>query len=228
MATPIPEAPWRGMRPDSAPGTEPKAPLTPRPQTSASTPRHGKLKASMDSTVYMPRGASTQAISIKKAAPIYGFGSATREQANKVFVSQEHTLIALGGSDSPGPAGYILPPSVGGKQPNGKMADPPVWAFGTANRFQIGKSEKKPGPDEYKMYPSIGGNQPDGARENAPEWGFGTATRDQINKLFISQEHTLTILAGTQSPGPACYTLPKSVSAEAAAAQHSTRARAPK
>ena len=212
MATPIPEAPWRGMRPDSAPGTEPKAPMTPRPQTSASTPRRGKLKASMDSTVYMPRGASTQAISIKKAAPIYGFGSATREQANKVFVSQEHTLIALGGSDSPGPAGYILPPSVGGKQPNGKMADPPVWAFGTANRFQIGKSEKKPGPDEYKMYPSIGGNQPDGARENAPEWGFGTATRDQINKLFISQEHTLTILAGTQSPGPACYTLPKSVS----------------
>ena len=168
----------------------------------------------MDSTVYMPRGASTQAISIKKAAPMYGFGSATREQANKVFVSQEHTLIALGGSDSPGPAGYILPPSVGGKQPNGKMADPPVWAFGTANRFQIGKSEKKPGPDEYKMYPSIGGNQPDGARENAPEWGFGTATRDQINKLFISQEHTLTILAGTQSPGPACYTLPKSVSAK--------------
>ena len=105
------------------------------------------------------------------------------------------------------------------------MADPPVWAFGTANRFQIGKSEKKPGPDEYKMYPSIGGNQPDGARENAPEWGFGTATRDQINKLFISQEHTLTILAGTQSPGPACYTLPKSVSAEAAAARHSSRTR---
>ena len=37
----------------------------------------------------------------RKSAPAFGFGAATREQANKVFVSQEHTLIATGGMASP-------------------------------------------------------------------------------------------------------------------------------
>ena len=161
----------------------------------------------------MSCGASAQLISTKKAAPAYGFGSASRDQVNKLFVSQEHTLIATGGKDSPGPAKYLLPASVGGKQPDGRKPDPPTWTFSGANRFLYGygKPDKKPGPDEYNMPPSVGGTQPDGARANAPSWGFGSATRDGVKKVFVSQKHTLTVLHGSHSPGPAKYLLPPSV-----------------
>ena len=134
----------------------------------------------------MKSGASSQALKAKGCAPAFGFGTASREQVNKLFVSQEHTLIATGGHHSPGPAAYALPASVGGKQPDGRKADPPVWRFSGAERFSgYGKTEKKPGPDEYNLPASVGGQQPDGARENAPMYGFGSATRDQVRKLFI-------------------------------------------
>jgi len=189
-----------------------------KPAQSASTPRPMSARPSrkppLDNGRSLGnRGASAQCIAAKKSAPSYGFGSATREQANKLFVSQEHTLIATGGTASPGPAHYLLPASVGGKQPDGRKKDPPTWSFGGADRFLYGygKPTKGPGPEEYTMHPSVGGKQPDGARANAPEYGFGTSTREQVKKLFISQQHTLTILAGTQGPGPAKYNLPASV-----------------
>lgn len=108
---------------------------------------------------------------------------------------------------------YKLPPSVGGKQPDGRKPDPPVWAFGGADRFLYGygKPDKKPGPDEYTPGENVGERQADGRRQTAPVWGFGTSTRDGQRKVFVSQQHTLTVLAGSIGPGPAQYTLPNSV-----------------
>ena len=79
-------------------------------------------------------GFGAQPMSTRKSAPSYGFGAASRSTAQKVFVSQEHTALATAGMHSPGPAVYLLPPSVGGKQPDGRRADPPSWGFGTNNR----------------------------------------------------------------------------------------------
>ena len=117
-------------------------------------------------------------------------------------MSQEHTLTIKHGTLSPGPAYYTQPPSVGGKQPDGRKPDPPVWRIGKAERFLFGygKSEDRPGPDAYRVSPYI--------LRNAAT--FGAASRDVANKVFVSQEHTLTIRAGSQSPGP-MYMLPKSV-----------------
>ena len=58
-----------------------------------------------------------QPLSRKKSSPAYGFGAASREVSQKVFVSQEHTQKQTAGVGSPGPAVYLLPASVGGTQP---------------------------------------------------------------------------------------------------------------
>ena len=81
-----------------------------------------------------------QPLGSRKSAPAFGFGSSSRDVAQKCFVSQEHTIKSHAGRGSPGPAVYLLPPSVGGKQPNGRMADPPSWGFGSASRFRSIKS----------------------------------------------------------------------------------------
>jgi len=48
--------------------------------------------------------------------------------------------------DSPGPARYRLPDSVGGKQPLGKMNDPPVWSFTKDKRAEPKLPITSPGP----------------------------------------------------------------------------------
>lgn len=107
-----------------------------------------------------------QAVRLEMAQPRFGFGSASRDQVNKVFVSNQHTLGIMYGTGSPGPARYQLPPSVGGKQPDGRKADPPNWVFGKAHRYSYGygKSEPRPEPGQYKLHPSVGGKQPDSSR----------------------------------------------------------------
>ena len=233
----IPHAPWRGEptdRPQSARSAEPSAPkppLTARPgtararQTKAAAedpwgPARAKRKPALDTGVFDKRGYSKQSLAVKKSAPNYGFGSGTRDQVNKLFISQEHTLTIQYGKESPGPAQYMLPPSVGGKQPDGRKGDPPVWSMGVADRFLYGYISKQerarnavaPGPVTYDLPPTVGGKQPDTRLgSDPPVWGFGSGTRDQVNKLFISQEHTLTIQYGKESPGPAKYMLPPSV-----------------
>ncbi|MGB0823622.1 MAG: hypothetical protein ACPGSK_05780, partial [Alphaproteobacteria bacterium] len=64
-----------------------------------------------------------------------GFGSAERKNVKKVFISHEHMKIDLHGYDSPGPAMYTLKSTMG-KQDDGRMVNPPTWAFSTAPRAQ--------------------------------------------------------------------------------------------
>lgn len=158
-----------------------------------------------------------QPSSAKKSAPAYGFGTGSRAQANKLFVSQEHTQLATAGMHSPGPAVYLLPASVGGKQPDGRKADPPVWGFGSAQRFRPksapmkpdGHAGNNPGPGHYSTPPASVGPQVLGRLSSAPLMGFGTAERKHVRKVWISQEHTSKDLAGLESPGPAAqYSIP--------------------
>ena len=84
----------------------------------------------MKSSTFGNQGSSS-----RRTAPAYGFGASTREVANKLFISQEHTALATAGMHSPGPAIIKLPPSIGGKQPDGRRKDPPSYSFGTGERF---------------------------------------------------------------------------------------------
>ena len=179
-----------------------------------------KIKPALNMGVAMNKGYSRQSIAVKKSAPAYGFGSGSRDQVNKLFISQEHTLSIQYGKESPGPAQYLLPPSVGGKQPDGRKKDPPIWSMGVADRFLYGyvsKAERQrnsvaPGPVTYNLPPTIGGKQPDTRLgSDPPVWGFGSGTREKARKLFVSNDHQKTDFYGVESPGPAGYTLPPSV-----------------
>ena len=147
----------------------------------------------------------------RRTAPSYGFGTSTRAQANKLFVSQEHTQLATAGSHSPGPgAGYRLHPAVGGAQPDGRRANAPRYSMTTAERFPGQKKvDISPGPGAHAVQSTAMGRQVTGAFKSEPRIGFGTAGREHVRKVFISQEHQKTDLHGMDSPGPAApYSLP--------------------
>ena len=158
----------------------------------------------MSKNIHLSSTFGGQKSSSRRTAPAFGFGAATREVANKVFVSQEHTALATAGMHSPGPAKYVLPPSIGGTQPEGRKASAPSYGFSKGSRFMVERvSDRTPGPGAGGFHPAIG-PQPVGRFPSAPMAGFGTGTRQQRSKLFISQEHNSMVkVAPWQRPSSA-------------------------
>ena len=100
-----------------------------------------------------------------------------------------------------------------------RRPDQPIYGFKKGSRFGgLGSTDKVPGPEEYNIRTQIGGHNSGGEGPNAPSWGMGSSTREDQGKVFISQRHTLTVRAGTQSPGP-IYNLPTSVGGKQADAR---------
>ena len=155
----------------------------------------------------------------KRSPPAYGFGSGTREQQGKVFVSQEHAAIAgPGPGGSPGPAVYNYRASVG-PQVIGTKESSPLWTFGTEDRFAAQDRETGmtkyavavPGAGTYDVGLGVGQPQPESTKETVPAYGFGTSTRAHMDKVFSTPEAALTKLYGRASPGPATFMLNPSV-----------------
>ena len=78
-----------------------------------------------------------QAHSKRRSSPSYGFGSSTRNQAGKVFLSTDHAKLSTPGF-SPGPTVYTLHTSLG-TQADGRKLSSPQWAFGSSDRFSYEK-----------------------------------------------------------------------------------------
>ena len=147
-----------------------------------------------------------QVNSTRKSAPVYGFGSSTREHAAKIFLSSEHAALAFAGQGSPGPAGYVQKSTVG-PQADGRFVSYPQWAFGSAQRFPAaGKTSSLPGPGEYVQRSSIGA-QVNGTQPSQPIYGMGSSTRESVKKVYISDGHSNSVGYGMHSPGPASYSL---------------------
>lgn len=151
-----------------------------------------------------------------ETAPIYGFGSGTREHREKVYISQEHNKQADYGRGSPGPhAPYQLKSSMGGQlltagpspyaAGGGKgvrNATQPSWAMTKADRFGKDASAWVPGA-KYDILPAVG-PQVSGALVSAPKYSISKCNRDQVAKVFITREHS-EITNSTDTPGPAGY-----------------------
>ena len=150
----------------------------------------------------------TQVSSAHESSPSFGFGSSTREQAAKVFLSSEHAKLAST-SFSPGPAVYMLRSTIG-TQPDGRITSAPQWAFGTSDRFRALNGAAFPGPGAYAQRTSMGA-QIDGVQPSQPIYGFGSSTRDGVKKVYLSEQHSSSLFTGANSPGPATYTLNSSV-----------------
>jgi len=90
-----------------------------------------------------------QVASSKPSLPRYGFGSSTREHANKVFISRDHAKLS-GGKFAPGPGQYPVAPMTGAKvaSSNGG-ATSSAWGFGTSKRFDDQGKYRAPGPGHY-------------------------------------------------------------------------------
>jgi len=135
---------------------------------------------------------------------MYGFGSSTRRQVSKVFVSVQHAKLSAT-ADSPGPSTYTLAPAVG-QQSSSRKHSAPQWAFGSADRFTYGSRDlPNPGPGAYTLGQSVG-SQVSSSKQSQPIYGFGSAGREHVAKVFVTRHH-YKALYGTNSPGPAVYTL---------------------
>lgn len=163
-----------------------------------------------------------QVVSVRASAPIFGFGSSTRDQAAKIFISSEHAKLSTT-TISPGPAwGSHAIPSTVGPQVDGAFESAPRWAFGSAQRFGVIAKTKDPGPGSYESRSSLGA-QGSSRLPTQPLFGMGTSTRDNVNKLYISEKHSTSLFTGKNSPGPATYSLNASVGKQGA----STKANQP-
>jgi len=106
------------------------------------------------------------------------FGTATRDAASKVFLSEEHAVAAMGANgnrrNSPGPGHYSQRSCIG-KHPVYKSL--PAWGAGTEQRFKAGVRSiinETPAPWHYNTSGSVGRQSGRGGKGA----GFGTSTRD--------------------------------------------------
>jgi len=154
-----------------------------------------------------------QVSSSRSSAPVFGFGSSTRDQMAKIYISAEHAKLSTK-TISPGPALYMMRSTVG-PQVDGSLETAPQWAFGSAQRFVIINKENVPGPGSYEQRSSMGA-QGSSLMPTRPVFGMGSSTRDNVQRVYISEKHSSSIFTGVNSPGPASYTLHASVGRQGA------------
>ena len=135
-------------------------------------------------------GIGNQADSKKVSLPHFGFGTSTREDQERVFVTQEHNKT-LFGRLSPGPSTYTLNPAMGkqhlsyepvGFQRKIRNGSQPSWIFGKSERLGAAQPNSVPGPGAYKTVSAVA-PQANSTKPSKPSYGFGTSNRDHAAKV---------------------------------------------
>lgn len=161
----------------------------------------------------MPSAVSRQHDSQKHSYASWKFGTSTRNDQAKVYVSQEHAKSVTEYIESPGPAVYGHRGGLG-TQPDSRKADSAVFGMGTSARFFYEKShvtdKAYPGPGTYKLG-SAQGRQYTSDRRSAPKPAFTKADRDRTAQAVYLGPDQQQALWGKNSPGPAVYSPTNSV-----------------
>ena len=114
----------------------------------------------------------------KPTAPVWRFGTTTREKARKVFAEHARPADFEADGARPGPGRYSLPSSIGVKQPDSGKADPPQWTLAARVRPSV---EPPPGEESpgaiYSPGKGVGSRQPESTRRNEPSWGMAARTK---------------------------------------------------
>lgn len=87
-----------------------------------------------------------QVFSTKKSAPTINFGSSTRDQTKKMFISVDHEKSNYG-ECSPGPTTANPGKGIGAQQLSTNESSP-RWGFGSGKRLSSYATDT-PGPGEY-------------------------------------------------------------------------------
>lgn len=149
-----------------------------------------------------PSSFGKQGESSKQTDPVVGFGTGTRDGAEKIFLSADHAKGDYG-KCSPGPSVYNPRNSVG-KQTETHKENAPSFVFSSAERFKydhVERAARLPGAGQYDHQKSVG-KQIESKKKNIPRFGFGSSNRDHRAKVYISAEHEKSE-TGQCSPGPA-------------------------
>jgi len=100
-----------------------------------------------------PSSVGAQVASTRHSAPLPGFGTSTRENMTKVFLTPAHEKVSFGKA-SPGPLSYSLQGSIG-KQTMSPKKDMPSWGFGSCDRWYTRNMAKRhanlPAPGAYNI-----------------------------------------------------------------------------
>ena len=128
--------------------------------------------------VMHPAIGGTQPDAARDNRPNWKFGTGTREQSRRVYITKEITQTLLAGTLSPGPANYDLPDNVGpsiGYSGTVLKQNPPKWSLRKRVWPDAGGT-KTPGAI-YDIPPAVGGRQPDARIVDRPNWIIGTKAR---------------------------------------------------
>lgn len=144
-----------------------------------------------------------QLVSTKSSSASYGFGSATRDHTDRVFISTAHSSAASVRPDGPGPANkHAITGTIGRSE---ALLAARTAQFSSDSRFKYASQLKRlastPGPGAYALGGSIG-RQLTSNRATSNAYGFGSGDRRHAGKVFISSEHAKTVNIDA-SPGPA-------------------------
>lgn len=179
--------PWQNQKLDGVPG-----------------PGQYTLKSSM----------RTQTDSNCKSANRAVFGTAPRNQVNKMYISAEHARVN-NRSAAPGPGRYELGSSLRTQHLSTKNSstrvrigrgtrDDAQKIFVSNAMAQINNSPRTPGPGTYEANKSSVAAQANSTKESAPAYKIGTAPKcqkDTDNKHFMPIDQQ-RVLQGNNSPGP--------------------------
>ena len=177
--------------------------------------------------MYQTSGAvGTQRDSSKHSYSSWGFGTSTRADMAKVFVSPQHAKTESGFIDSPGPAAYSFGGTFG-RQSDSRRSSSQSFGMGTSDRFFHDKKGKaaegraaNPGPGAYQLGPSTG-KQSDSMKPTYPINSFTKADRDRTaNSVYLGPRQQ-QVFWGRNSPGPALYATPGAVGSQVSSMRRS-------
>mmetsp|Transcript_62238 Transcript_62238/g.138640 ORF Transcript_62238/g.138640 Transcript_62238/m.138640 type:complete len:297 (-) Transcript_62238:456-1346(-) len=163
---------------------------------------------------HMPGSMSKQPDSKKLSYSSWKFGTSTRKDQAKVFISPAHAKSVTEFIDSPGPVAYGHKGSIG-DQPDSRKATTESYGMGTSERFfyeNTSQTSKQggPAPGTYNLR-SAQGRQVTSDKTSNPISSFPRADRDETaERVYLGPKQQLAFW-GRNSPGPAVYNTTQSV-----------------
>ena len=156
-----------------------------------------------------------QADSQKHSYSSWKFGTSTRADQAKVYVSAEHAKSVTEFIDSPGPASYTHYGGVG-NQSDSRKTSAANYGMGTAERFFDDASSVKgtPGPDQYALRSSQG-RQVTSDKPSSAVPSFPRAEREKLATTVYMGPKMQGPFFGRTGPGPAVYTPQASIGLQA-------------
>jgi len=157
----------------------------------------------------MPGSVSKQHDSQKHSYATWKFGTSTRKDQAKVFISPQHAKSVAEFIDSPGPVAYTHNGSLQ-NQPDSRKKTNESFGMGTSERFfyeNTSTIERNggPGPGTYTLR-SAQGRQVTSDKPSYPISTFPRADRDRTaTTVYLGPKQQLAFW-GRNSPGPAVYT----------------------